>query len=497
MRHIGLLILMIGLAMGSIAHAQNDNPIVISIGSSGQEYGKAVAIDSQNNVVVATLYENTIDVDPSVADSTLTASGLVDTAVIWYSPQGDYLRSVTLGGRMSLDVPHGVAVDSQDNVYVTGYAGNVNNPTEVVFGGIPQTTLGHFDVYLAKYNSQGVYQWAIIIGSQTPTSEERAWDIAIDQQDRVIIAGAFDGTMDVNPLGEPLTISSNAQGVSLFVATYDSNGQAIWARGFDAGLTDVFTEAYAAVDTDSADNVIVAGNFRGMLSISDQSLTSQGETDIFVATISPTGDPILAYSFSGAGRDIVSPGAMRVNTQDQTVLTGRIMGSVDFDPRDGVTTVSNAGGGGDTFVAMLQSDQLIWAFNVPSPVGLDGGHRVDFDSAGNVYVAGWFRGSANFAPMGGAGNVVAQSTDNASDIFLAKYGVDGSFQWVQTGGAAVSGAQHLSIVAGLAIDSDDGIWVTGQYFGMGAQFGSVTVDTVGENDTFVIKYQPDGSIALR
>jgi len=493
MKKIQLIFTLILLVLVNQLSVAQEDSIALSLGSAGQEYGKALDIDSRGNAVVALLYENTIALNEQLS---LSSTGLVDTAVVWVTPQGDIVQSVSLGGQFSLDVPHGVAVDSQDNVYVTGYVGNTNQPTPVQFGSVTQTTLGHFDIFLAKYDANGVYQWHIIIGNGQGATEERAWDIAVDNDDNVIIGGAFYGVMDVNPLGAPQNITSGADGASLFVAKYMPNGQNMWAQVIDGGLVDVFSEAYVALDTNTQNDVILAGNFRDRITINNQTHMSQGETDIFIAHYDTNGVPYLSYSIGGQARDIVSPGAMRVTTEGDTVLTGRIMGAVDFDPSDNVTMVQNMGGGGDAFVARYQNDNLQWAFNIASPMGLDGGHRVDFDSVGNVYVAGWFRGVANFEPNG-ATQIQSYGTDNAADTFLAKYTSDGEFQWVQQGGASVTGNTNLSIIAGMAIDSLDNIWVTGQYFGTNAQFSGITLNSIGRNDAMIIAYDVNGTVVRR
>lgn len=43
--------------------AQQSSPFAYSFGSAGQEYGKAATVDGAGNVIVTTLFQNTIDFD--------------------------------------------------------------------------------------------------------------------------------------------------------------------------------------------------------------------------------------------------------------------------------------------------------------------------------------------------------------------------------------------------------------------------------------------------
>ena len=45
--------------------------------------------------------------------------------------------------------------------------------------------------YLAKYDRNGSYLWALRLGDTNLTfGEERAWDLAVDEEDNIYIAGA-------------------------------------------------------------------------------------------------------------------------------------------------------------------------------------------------------------------------------------------------------------------------------------------------------------------
>ena len=77
-----------------------------------------------------------------------TNSGLYDLFLVKYNSSGVKQWTQQLG-TSSADEGYGVTVDSSDNIYVTGETG----------GGLDgNTNSGSLDIFLVKYNSDGVLQ---------------------------------------------------------------------------------------------------------------------------------------------------------------------------------------------------------------------------------------------------------------------------------------------------------------------------------------------------
>ena len=473
--------------------------VLIGFGSEGQEYGKANCVDSENNHIVAALYQNTINIDPQ-GTSLLNSSGGVECAVVKYTPSGELMWGLSIGGQTSVDVPHGVETDGMNNVYVTGYIGSEadDEPRSAQFDPAGSalgrhTTMGGFDAFLAKYDADGGYQWSFTLGNTERATEERAWDIAVDAAGNSYIAGAFHGSINVDPLGvTSRVLSARGDQAALFVAKYGPDGANQWAMTCDAGLTNVFTEGYATVDLAPNGDLVLAGNFRNTVAFSgnEMTFTSRGETDVFLVRVdSQNGTITWGEQIGGTLTDIISPGAMRVDAEDQIYFTGRISGACGFGT-DGATIVD----GGSLYLAGYTGEGVLrFAFAMESVTPGSGGHRVGFDQDLNVYVVGWMRGIIDFDPSPVSVPLTSLGTQ---DIFLAKYRSDGSFVWGRRFGS--SDNTRFDIAAGLAIDSDDNLYITGQYFG-----GSIDLDPTDEelllvnqglNDCFVAKYDTSGNL---
>lgn len=508
-------VIVILLAVGGVAtQADEQGYFPFRFGSTGQEYGKAITVDGDGNLIVAALYNLGVDPDPSTGGTfTVTSSGGTDVILAKYTPHGSLLWAQSMGGGgtpPNVDAPHAVATDSSNRVMVAGYFGSASahgrtSDFDPGPGTSLLTALSGYDVFLAQYDRDGTYRWALGLGDTNLTfGEERAWDLAVDGDDHIYLTGAFGGTVNVNPrFPSPRWITNAGTASGLFLARYAPDGSNVWAIGLGANLTNVFTEGYCTVALDTNGHCWLAGNFRGTCDFDPgpgvSNLTSRGQTDIFLARYDRNGSFQAVYQLGGTAQDIVSPGAMRSDGL-HVFLTGRFAGTADFDSGPAVSNLT-AVGGMNIFVASYNATgALRWAFNLPTSGGAasgQGGHRVALDQAGNCWVAGWSGGTTDFDPHPSfASNLVAHST-NAADVFLAKYTSAGALLWAHGFGSANPGVGENNIAAGLALDAAGQAYITGQFYGPDADFDpsdqTAALTSAGQNDVFVAKYHADGS----
>jgi hypothetical protein len=168
--------------------------------------------------------------------------------------------------------------------------------------------------------------------------------------------------------------------------------------------------------------------------------------------------------------------AVAVDAAGDAVMAGSFAGTtIDLDPSSGGATFLTGSAGGDVYVAKYsQAGALVWARQVRSTgTGAEQYVKaidVATDAAGNVYVAGNFRGPVDFDP--GAGTHVlttAASTLTApafrQEQFALKLDAAGNFVWARqvgaasgdayTGGLAVDGARNV-VVSGSAAAGEGG-----------------------------------------
>jgi hypothetical protein len=246
-----------------------------------------------------------------------------------------------------------------------------------------------------------------------------------------------------------------------------------WAR--KAGYY-AFDYGYG-VCADDAGNIYVAGKYE-MDAIFDQvTVPCDGNHDIFTAKYSPAGALQWVRVAGGEWGDYAQ--AVTCDGAGNVYVVGEIEMTVQFH---GSSTSLSTWGSNDIFVAKYNTNgDLLWAHRAGGRES-DKPHAVAV--AGNfVYVAGKIKDTAYF--NNGAVKLICAGDD---DIFLAKYGTDGTFHWARRAGGPGEDEAH-----GVTVDAEGNIYITG-FFDSEADFSGKKIEAHGAKDIFVAKYSPNGDL---
>jgi len=235
------------------------------IGSlDGYDEGLSVAADAAGNIVVTGSFAGDVD----FGGGYLSTSSIDDwdAFVVKYNSAGTHLWSSRFG---NADLESGFAVksDPTNNVLVTGYfSGTVN------FGGADLTSASSdVDIFLAKYDPDGVHVWSRRFGG---TSYETGTSLAVDASSNVFLGGHFHGTAN---FGGPNLVS--AGNVDVFFAEYRPDGSYVWSQCFGGTAAD----AGQSIAVDGAGNRYLTGYFYGQVNFGGGMITSSGTPDVFLA----------------------------------------------------------------------------------------------------------------------------------------------------------------------------------------------------------------------
>ncbi len=138
-------------------------------------------------------------------------------------------------------------------------------------------------------------------------------------------------------------------------------------------------------------------------------------------------------------------------------------------------------GARDIFISKYDTaGNLIWVEHVGG-IHIDEANAITTDAVGNVYVAGVFNSSASF-------DTTSVTSVGLDDIFVTSYTSEGTFRWVQQAG----GSENDNIT-GIACDNNSNIYLSG-YFNDTLLINNDTVLSTGLTDALILKYDSSGNI---
>ncbi len=275
-------------------------------------FGNAVATDASDNVIVAGATTGGLDGN--------TLSGTTDLFFTKYNSSGvkQYTKQMGVAGADTQSMS--VATDANGNIFVAGWTA----------GGLDGNALtGTTDLFVTKYNSNGVKQYTKQMGvSGAATS---AFSVATDANGNVFIAGWTAGGLD----GNTLTGTTD-----FFVTKYNSNGVKQYTK--QMGVVGDFTAAYG-IATDASGNVFVAGYTYGGL----DGNTLIGNRDFFVVKYSNSGVKQYTKQMGVANDETMAFGDATDSNGNIFVAgwtTGGLDGNTKTGTRDFFVTKFNSNG---------------------------------------------------------------------------------------------------------------------------------------------------------
>lgn len=197
------------------------------IGGPSTDEAGDLALDASGNVYVTGSFQNTADFDPGPGTATLTSYGSADIFIAKYTTAGNYLWAKQMGGTAQ-DAGRSIALDDNGNVCMTGFFGNTAD-FDPGPGAATLTSVGDWDIALAKYTSSGSLIWAKSIGG---TDYDISQDIALDGNNNIYLTGYFRNTVDFDP-GVGVANLTSADESDIFLARYDASGNYAWAKSIE------------------------------------------------------------------------------------------------------------------------------------------------------------------------------------------------------------------------------------------------------------------------
>jgi hypothetical protein len=229
------------------------------------------------------------------------------------------------------------------------------------------------------------------------------------------------------------------------------------------------------ITVDPAGEIFISGHFENAIDFGGGPLVGAGADDFYVAKLSADGSHLWSQRFGDQDMQLDLQNA--IDSEGNIVLVGYFQGVVDFG---GGPLVS--AGASDIVIAKLDGNgKHLWSKRFGGADG-DGFGEFGVDAEGSILLTGPFKGLLDF------GGGVSLESKLSYDVFLVKLSKYGVPLWAKQFGDASNG----QVASGLAVDSTGSVVITGFFqgsldFGDGKQLASA-----GKVNAFAAKFDNDG-----
>ena len=408
-------------------------------GTQQSNFYNAVCTDLSNNVYAGgvfnrdtsqiynadgTLFTSLSNISTNVSET--TRMGII----VKYNNVGTGEWAIKLGGIVggtpsNPGTPHNpvfnMYTDLNNNLYVSGrFEGgdmiiyNANGTiakTVTLTQNIPYLT----NLYLIKYNTNGVFQWVIKMGgTDTMIGQTFISSVIVDKNSNVYIAGYHRNTNlyvynNNNTIVATIANTTGTQTENGFVIKIDTNGNYIWST-----KTSHLTELHS-ICSDTNNNVYIVGGFQSPLTIYNSSNT------IAATLTNPATGAQIGY-------------VIKYDSSGNYLWSAKMGGNFarEYNVYDGATTVVT-------------------------------------DLNNNVYIGGYFFNDS--VDIYNSSNTLSSTLTNTKESrcrngFVVKYDTNGTFLWATKVGGLVaytSGNTPTDIITNISIDNNHNIYVVTQF----------------------------------
>ncbi|NJL81745.1 MAG: hypothetical protein HC917_28775, partial [Richelia sp. SM2_1_7] len=191
------------------------------------------------------------------------------------------------------------------------------------------------------------------------TFADSGFGIAADESGNSYITGLF----QLNASFGSTTLSTILN--DGFVAKLDRNGNVLWAESFNSTSKSKSISWGFGIDSDKVGNTYTTGFFSGNVEFGNNSLTSVGDSDVFVTKLDSNGNVIWAEQLENTALGV----DIGIGVSSDDLGNAYVIGIKDADTETDIFDISedSSSVGGEGFISKLDSSgNLVWTQNFDS-----------------------------------------------------------------------------------------------------------------------------------
>lgn len=404
-------------------------------------FGKDLVIDQSGNIiVVGSFNSSTIDFNNGI---TLSNNGEYDGFIAKYNSSGVCLWAKKIGGTKS-DSVRNINIDKNNNIYVIG---DFSSDTLYFNNGKSLNMITDFskDAFLAKFDSNGVCQWAErIAGKYT----DDGIGITVDNFSNIYVTGEYRFS-DTIYFNNGIQIINEMSERNVYLAKYNSNGVCQWAERIAGDKNDYVQ----SITIDNNGSIYLTGNFVSDTLYFNNSIflknTNKDYTDIYIAKYNSNGICQWVDKIGGTNNEYVN--CIKSDKNNNIYLTG-YFGSNTLTFNNSISLKNTRYL--DVFLTKYNSSGgCQWAKKI-SGANHEYGMSVTVDGNGNVYTAGAYQSN----PIEFDNSISLAYFSIGLDAYIAKFNNDGICQWAEN---IIHGGNYLLSIA--TNDLGNNLYVLGSF----------------------------------
>ena len=351
--------------------------------STNDLFSRSIASDTKNNIYIAGNFLDTLIIGDTVVAGPIN---LKTAFLAKYDTYGQFLWVRTAVSN-SFAIAYSIAINSNDEIYVDGmFEDSLTIGNNTILHNLPFI----HSVFIAKYDDLGN-----LIGARKISGLDcvHSGFIHIDNAGNYYVNGlVFDNADFID------TIIYNSNGFNYF-AKYDNNDNFLWVKQSQGTF-------FNSISTDNDYNIYLSGLFYGSVTIENQNLVSNGNSDIFIAKYTPTGNFVWVKQ---AGSNNDDDCLTMCNTLNNEFFIGGNFKDTAFFNNDSIVSIGNS----DMYIAKFDSSGNFFFAKSFGSINIDNCSSVAFSNSEKLYATGTYNNMLFWEndSLPGYGN---------DDIFLAQ-----------------------------------------------------------------------------
>lgn len=217
------------------------------IGGTKSDGAASIALDNSGNILLTGSFNGTVDFDPGSGSFPITSTGMSDGFFMKLNAAGDFMWAKKIGGTGDDHFAKAVISASTGNIYLSG---GFSGTADFDSGNSQLVALGLRDAFIAKFDADGNFIWAIPVGE---SGINNIASILLNSNEEIFVSGMY-----------TLAATFGSSGLSL-TGTYDVYIAKLNASGNIMTLKSMGSSGYdniSAMDIDNEGSLILIGSFQ-------------------------------------------------------------------------------------------------------------------------------------------------------------------------------------------------------------------------------------------